>query len=179
MPVVEARTVVPVTPEVAFWVSQTTAPIRYRWDPFVHEQHLLGGATRPAKGVQTSTTSRHRLRMISEYVSFNPPRNVGMKMIKGPWFFEHFGGGWRFEPGPTTDSATAVWRYNFSVRPAFLSVIADPIGNWLLGRDIRRRIAGYARGCVDEVVLQAAAEAASAFAARPPTSAPSSPPAED
>ena len=163
MPVVEARIVVPVTPAVAFWVSQTTAPIRYRWDPFVHEQHLLGGASRPAKGVRTSTTSRHRLRMVSEYVSFNPPRNVGMKMISGPWFFAHFGGGWRFEPGPSPDTATAVWRYNFSVRPAFLAVIADPIGRWLLGRDIRRRIAGYAKGCVDDVVLAAAASAAASF----------------
>ncbi len=150
----------PVAPDLAFWVSQTTAPIRYRWDPFVRDQHLLGGATRPAKGVRTSTTSRHRLRMVSEYVSFNPPRNVGMKMVRGPWFFEHFGGGWRFESGPDDGTTVAVWRYNFSVRQAWLSPVADPIGTWLLGRDIRRRIQGFAGGCRDEVVLAAAREAA-------------------
>lgn len=159
MPVVESRVVVPVPPATAFWVSQTTAPVRYRWDPFVDEQRLLDGATAPAKGVQTATTSRHRLRMVSEYVSFNPPRNVGMKMVTGPWFFERFGGGWRFEPGPTAGTTTAVWRYNFSVRPAFLAPVADRIGIWLLGCDINRRIEGYARGCLDPVVLAAAAEA--------------------
>ena len=60
MPVVEARVVVPVDPQAAFWVSQTTAPIRYRWDPFVRDQRLLDGATRPDKGVRTATVSRHR-----------------------------------------------------------------------------------------------------------------------
>jgi len=31
--------------------------------------------------------------MVSEYVSFAPPSNVGMKMVEGPWFFEMFAGG--------------------------------------------------------------------------------------
>ncbi len=40
------------------------------------------------------------LKMVSEYVSYTPPRNVGMTMVSGPWFFENFGGGgWRFTPG--------------------------------------------------------------------------------
>lgn len=50
MPVVEAVVTVPVPPELAFAVSQTTAPVRYRWDPFVREQHFTDGATRPGKG---------------------------------------------------------------------------------------------------------------------------------
>jgi polyketide cyclase/dehydrase/lipid transport protein len=158
VPVVEARVVVPVSPQTAFWVSQTTAPVRYRWDPFVRSQRLIG-AELPGKGVRTETVSRHRLRMISEYVSFNPPRNVGMKMIKGPWFFEHFGGGWRFEAGPQPGTAIAIWRYNFTVRPPWLRPIADRIGRWLLGRDIRRRIDGFAGGCRDQTVLAAADEA--------------------
>ena len=47
----------------------------------------------------------------------------------------------------------ATWRYTFSIRPKWLSFIGDPIGRWYLGRDIDRRIAGYAKGCQDEVVL--------------------------
>ncbi|WP_375423040.1 hypothetical protein [uncultured Friedmanniella sp.] len=73
MPVVESRTTVPLEPELAFWVSQTTAPIRYRWDPFVRYQQLLDGASTPAVGVRTATTSRHGLRMVSTYVSFSAP----------------------------------------------------------------------------------------------------------
>ena len=47
MPVVEAVTTVPIPPELAFAVSQTVAPVRYRWDPFVREQHFVDGATAP------------------------------------------------------------------------------------------------------------------------------------
>ncbi|MFG3422282.1 SRPBCC family protein [Micromonospora sp. NPDC048063] len=150
MPVVEAVATVPVPPELAFAVSQTTAPVRYRWDPFVREQRLVDGATRPGKGVRTFTRSRHGLTMVSEYVSWAPPSHVGMKMVSGPWFFEMFAGGWRFAP------AVATWRYSFRCRPAFLSPVADRVGVWLLRRDIRRRIAGYAAGCTDPEVLAAA-----------------------
>jgi hypothetical protein len=156
VPVVEAVVTVPVSPEIAFAVSQTTAPIRYRWDPFVREQHFVGDATRPGKGVQTFTRSRHGFSMISEYVSYVPGSHVGMKMIKGPWFFTVFAGGWRFAPGPADDTV-ATWRYNFQCRPTFLRPIADRIGIWGLGRDIRRRIKGFAAGCEDPVVLAAAA----------------------
>ena len=43
----------------AFALSQTYGEIRYRWDPFVREQHLLDGANPCGQGVRTSTRSRH------------------------------------------------------------------------------------------------------------------------
>ena len=156
MPVVEASVVVPVSPELAFAVSQTTVPVRYRWDPFVRKQYFLDGATRPGKGVRTFTRSRHGLSMVSEYVSFHPPSHVGMKMVRGTWFFEMFAGGWRFAPAAEPGHTLATWRYSFRCRPAVLRPIAERIGSWLLSRDIRRRIAGYAAGCADPVVLAAA-----------------------
>lgn len=63
-----------------------------RWDPFIRRQHFLDGAALPAKGVRTFTVQRLGFRMISEYVSYNPPSNVGMKMTEGSWFFERLGG---------------------------------------------------------------------------------------
>ena len=161
MPTVEAEVLVPVPAAVAFAVSQTHGAVRYRWDPFVREQHFLDGATEPDKGVQTFTRQRFGFSMVSEYVSFAPPTNVGMKMVKGPWFFDIFGGGWRFTP--VGDGTRVTWRYNFRCRPALLRPVAHPIGRWLLGREIRRRIRGYAAGCVDDVVL---AEAERAIARR-------------
>lgn len=155
MPRVESSVVVPIEPELAFAVSQTTGDVRYRWDPFVEEQHFLDGATAAAKGVRTFTRSRHRLTMVTEYQSYRPPTQVGMKMIEGPWFFKAFAGGWSFRP--VADGTEATWRYTFAVRPAWLAPIADRIGSWFLGRDIDRRIAGFARGCADPVVLEAAA----------------------
>lgn len=136
----------------AFALSQTQGELRLRWDPFIHEQHLLDGATVAGKGVRTSTTSRHRLAMISEYVSYRPPTQVGMKMVKGPWFFEQFSGGWTFAPiGESRTRAT--WRYTFACRPSWLRPITHRIGHWLLGRDIDRRLGAFALACADPSIL--------------------------
>lgn len=154
MPQVVASTRVPVSPDVAFAVSQTTGEIRLRWDPFIRHQHLID-ATKPAKGVRTYTRARVGPSMISEYVSYRPPTSVGMTMVKGPWFFATFGGGWRF--AATDDGGTeAVWKYTYSIRPSRLRFIAEPIGQWLLGRQIRARINAFAGACADPVVLAAA-----------------------
>jgi hypothetical protein len=154
MPHLEASVVVAVPPSVAFAVSQTTGELRLRWDPFIRRQYLLDGATVPAKGVRTFTRSWHGLSMVSEYVSFVPPRNVGMTMRKGPWFFETFGGGWRFEAVP--EGTRAVWKYTFAVRPRWLRRVADPLGRRVLGRDIERRIAAFAAACADPDIVAAA-----------------------
>lgn len=156
MPVVESSVVVPVEPALAFAVSQTSGEIRSRWDTFIREQRYLDGATQAAKGVRTLTVSRRGARMTSEYVSFQPPTSVGMKVLDGPWFFEKLGGGWRFSPHE--NGTLAVWKYNFSCRPAIIRWPAERIGAWLTKRDIDRRIAGFARGCVDPVVVTAARE---------------------
>jgi hypothetical protein len=156
MPNVESRIEVPVDAATAFAVSQTTGAARLRWDPFIRHQRLLDGATGPGKGVRTATAHRLGLTMESEYVSYAPPRNVGMRMTRGPWFFALFAGGWRFEQLSDDPPRTlAVWRYRFEVRPRWLRPIGHPIGTWLLQRDIDRRLAGFARGCVDPEVLAA------------------------
>ncbi|WP_440710846.1 SRPBCC family protein [Herbiconiux sp. YIM B11900] len=154
MPTVESRCTVSVPPATAFAVSQTTGDIRLRWDPFIRTQHLLEGAKVPAKGVRTYTVQRFGFRMESEYVSYNPPSNVGMKMTKGSWFFERLAGGWRFAPVDGDPGSTlAVWRYNFTCKPRWLAPVAERIGAFVLQRDIDRRIRGFARGCEDPVVL--------------------------
>lgn len=158
VPVVESQVVVPVSPDIAFAVSQTSGALRLRWDPFIRRQHFLDGATTPGKGVRTLTVHRLGFRMVSEYVAYRPPSNVGMKMVTGSWFFARLGGGWRFEPVPgDLGSTRAVWRYNFACRPAWLAPLAERIGAWLLQHDIDRRIAGFARGCNDPVVVAAVA----------------------
>ena len=151
---IESTVVVDVDPATAFAISQTTGETRLRWDPFIHEQHFLDGATAPGKGVRTQTRHRSRLRMVSEYVSYNPPTNVGMKMVEGPWFFASFAGGWRFAPEPG-GRCRATWRYSFRCRPAWLAPLAERIGAVVLRRDIDRRIAGFAQGCADPVVVAA------------------------
>ncbi len=159
MPVVAASGDLPGDAATAFAVSQTTGETRLRWDRFIAEQELLGDA--PAKGVRTVTRHRSRvLTMVSEYVSHNPPRNVGMTMVEGPWFFEKFAAGWRFEPEPSDSTrSVATWRYSFRCRPRWLAPLAERIGTWILQRDIERRIEGFAAGCADPVVLAAVRDA--------------------
>lgn len=153
MPQVVATQWVPVPPDVAFAVSQTTGETRLRWDRFIRSQRLLDADT-PGKGVQTLTHSRLGPRMVSRYVSYAPPSNVGMTMVRGPWFFQTFGGGWRFRPETRdgVEGTLATWKYTYAIRPSWLRPIAEPIGQWLLGREIRSRIAGWARGCEDPEV---------------------------
>lgn len=157
MPQVTAEAWVPVLPETAFAVSQTTGEVRLSWDPFIRHQHLIE-ADRPAKGVRTLTKARVGPTMISQYVSYRPPTSVGMTMVSGPWFFDSFGGGWRFVPEERGGVAgtKAVWKYTYAVKPAFLRPVAEPIGQWLLGREIRARIAAFARACENPDVVAAA-----------------------
>jgi hypothetical protein len=157
VPQVTAEAWVPVAPPLAFAVSQTTGEVRLRWDPFLRSQHLLD-ADRPGPGVRTRTHARLGPRMTSRYVSYRPPTSVGMTMESGPWFFASFGGGWRFEPEDRAGVAgtRTVWKYSYTIRPTFLRPVAHPLGQWLLGREIRARIAAFARACTDPVVLAAA-----------------------
>lgn len=188
MPQVSAEIWVPVSPEAAFAVSQTTGATRKRWDTFITEQHFLDGAAAPGKGVRTFTKSRVGPSMISEYVSYRPPTSVGMTMVKGPWFFARFGGGWRFMPAdhaagaaadhaadhnaddaaadqaavPPADAADdsaaagtrAVWKYTYSIRPAWLRRPGEWMGQIILGREIRARIEAFAAACRDEEILR-------------------------
>lgn len=156
MPQVTAQTHVPIPPDLAYAVSQTHGDVRKRWDPFIRQQYFLDGATEPAVGVRTFTRARVGPTMISEYASWRPPTSVGMTMRSGPWFFERFGGGWRFTADG--DGTLAVWKYTYDVRPAWLAPVAHPIGQWLLGREITARINAFARACEDPVVLAAARE---------------------
>lgn len=140
-----------VDPSTAFAFSQTTGDFRLKWDPFISKQGFLHGATTAGKGVQTRTVSRMGISMVSEYVSYAPPLNTGMKMVKGPWFFDTFGGGWRFTE---RDGGTqAVWKYTFSCRPTWLRPIAERIGTWLLGREIERRLGAFATACHNPELL--------------------------
>jgi len=152
MPIVEHSTTVGGPIEDVFDLSQSYA-LRLEWDPFVRSQRPLGGAGEAGKGVHTETISRHRLRMVTEYLTFRRPTLVGMKMIEGPPIFENFSGSWRF--AERDDGRVDVaFRYNFRCRPKFLAPVMERIGIWYLGRDIERRIESFRAAC-DETDLLA------------------------
>jgi hypothetical protein len=141
MPIVEHRQHVSgVTCEDAFDLSMSHAR-RFDWDPFLKAQRFLDGATAPGVGVQTWSKDRRGLVMVTRYLTFQRPHRVGMKMVKGPSIFRTFSGAWAFTA--TADGCDVVFRYNFSCRPKLLAPIAERIGQWYLGRDIRIRITAF------------------------------------
>jgi hypothetical protein len=151
MPQVRAERLIRLDPETAFAFSQTTGDFRLKWDPFISAQGWLDGARAAGKGVRTRTVSKLGLVMVSEYVSFAPPRHGGMTRGSGPRVFGNIGRGWRFTPA---DGGTrAVWKYTFSCRPAWLRPVAERIGSWLLGREIEKRIEAFARACEDQQLV--------------------------
>jgi hypothetical protein len=54
------------------------------------------------------------------------------------------------------ESAEVTFRYRFDCRPSWLQWVTHPIGRWYLGRDIHRRLAAFARGVEDPVIVQRA-----------------------
>jgi len=129
--------------------------------PLIRSQHLLG-ADRPGKGVRTFTRARvgpvRGFAMVSRYVSYSPPTSVGMTMEREPWFFAPLGGGWRFEPQVRdgVEGTTATWNHTYSIRPRPLRLVAEPIGQRLLGHEIRVRIEAFRRACTDPAARSAA-----------------------
>lgn len=62
--------------------------------------------------------------------------------------------GWNFTPADG-GGTVATWRYNFTCRPSWLAPGANPIGTWLLGRDIRRRLDAFAQACANDDIVEA------------------------
>ena len=112
---------------------------RLEWDPFLKSAGLLGGAREAGVGVRALCVDRNGTAMETEYVSFNPPRAVAIKMTRGPWFLESFAGSWRFEevaPGQTRVG----FQYSLRARPRSLSWLMNPILSRVFARDTRRRL---------------------------------------
>ena len=99
---------------------------RLDWDPFLRSAELLNGAALPAVGVRALCVDRKGTAMETEYVSYNPPRTVAVKITRGPWFLESFAGSWRFEPvGP--GQTRVCFCYSLAARPRWLSWVLSPI----------------------------------------------------
>jgi ribosome-associated toxin RatA of RatAB toxin-antitoxin module len=147
-----------------FRVSQDYSR-RLEWDPFLRSASLVGGASEVAVGVRALCVDRMGTAMETEYVSYNPPRTVAIKMTRGPWFLESFAGSWRFEevkPGQTRVS----FCYNVGARPRWLSWLLNPILRKVFGRDTRRRLKALKKAAEKSDFLNDAAARSSNGAAR-------------
>jgi hypothetical protein len=129
-------------PDAVFTLTQDYAR-RLTWDPFLARAELLGGATWPAVGVRSYCVTRTGLAMETEYVSFAPPRIAAVKMTKGPWLLDAFGGAWEFVPDGA--GTTVKFRYQLRVRPAWLAWAIEPVARAWFSHETRRRVAALER----------------------------------
>jgi hypothetical protein len=128
---------VPAPPEAVFALTQDYGR-RLSWDPFLKSAALVGGATAPAVGVRAWCVASWGLGMETEYVAFTAPRIAAVRMTRGPWLLETFGGAWEF----TGDgAATRVsFRYQLRTRPRFLAWGIEPLVRAWFSRETRRRV---------------------------------------
>ena len=114
---------------------------RLRWDPFLKEARLLGGAPRAAVGVRAWCVAWHGFGMETEYVTFSPPAVVAVRMTRGPAVLKAFAASWRFDEAGA--GATRVtFKYHFKARPRWLGWLIDPVLGALFRRDARLRLSG-------------------------------------
>ena len=69
---------------------------RLSWDPFLSEARLIEAAV-AGLGVKAWCVDRQGRGMETEYVSYDPPSRVAVRMTKGPWIFTKFAGAWIYE----------------------------------------------------------------------------------
>jgi hypothetical protein len=112
---------------------------RLTWDPFLRRAELIGGASAPGVGVRAWCVARSGLGMETEYVSFAPPRIAAVKMTRGPWILESFGGAWEFKDAGNGATAVA-FRYQFKMRPRWLSWALEPLARRWFSWETRKRI---------------------------------------
>ena len=122
---------------------------RLAWDPFLRRAELIGGATVPAVGVRAWCVAKSGVGMETEYVSFAPPRIAAVKMTRGPWILESFGGAWEFTTAGHGSTEVA-FRYQFRTRPRWLAWLVEPMARRWFSWETRKRV----------VALQAALEKA-------------------
>ncbi|MEM9487909.1 MAG: SRPBCC family protein [Myxococcota bacterium] len=151
MPTVSRSIVIAAPRQQVFDISQDYA-IRLDWDPFLRELTFLGGAGQAAPGVQVHVQAKSGLRMVVEYVTVDRPRRVAVRMVRGPWFFARFAGGWIFRESdaagssPGSAARTEVhFRYNFATRVPLASGLVDRVVGRVLARDVAARLRGLQR----------------------------------
>lgn len=110
---------------------------RLSWDTFLKKAELMEGATSAGKGIKAYCVAKNGLGMITEYVSFNPPRATAIKMTKGPYLFKSFLGSWNFKE-ITGSQTEVIFLYSFTLRFPFN--LMTPFIKTNLRSNVRQRL---------------------------------------
>lgn len=124
-------------PAPATWLFDLTQDYTRRldWDPYLVKAELRGD--KAGVGVRAWCVAKFpRMGMETEYVTFERPKVVAIKMTKGPKIIRMFAGSWRFDEQAGTTRVT--FKYRFDTRPALLA----PVTEYAFAKDMEKRLAG-------------------------------------
>jgi len=110
---------------------------RLKWDTFLKRAELMDGARQAGKGVKAYCVAKKGLGMVTEYVSFNPPKATAIKMTKGPYMFRSFLGSWTFKDIGNLETEV-IFLYSFKLRFPFN--LANTFIKRTLQANVRRRL---------------------------------------
>jgi len=115
---------------------------RLQWDTLLRQARLLHGATRADLGVQSLCAGKWStggIPVISEYVTFQHPECAAVKMVNQPPFFKSFAATIR-HISLDDDRSKITYTYHFEAKPRWLAWLLEPIMNFKLKRETRKRL---------------------------------------
>jgi ribosome-associated toxin RatA of RatAB toxin-antitoxin module len=130
---IQRRVVVDAGAEWLFDLTQDYSR-RLDWDPFLSSAELYG--EKATLGARSYCVSRFpRWGMETEYIRFQRPEVVAVKMTRGPWILTKFAGSWRFN-ALAAHRTEVTFRYTFATR----SWVLLPVATAAFARDTQRRL---------------------------------------
>ncbi len=115
---------------------------RLQWDTLLRRAELLNGAKKAGLGIRAVCAAKWSIGGIAikmEYIVFDPPKAAAIKMVNRPLFLDTFAATIRNEP-INAQQSKVTYIYNFSARPKRLSFILNPIMNWMLSHETKKRL---------------------------------------
>jgi ribosome-associated toxin RatA of RatAB toxin-antitoxin module len=111
---------------------------RLEWDPFLSAARLVD-AEAAGIGVRAWCVDRAGRGMETEYVSFDPPSRVAVRMTRGPWFIDRFAGSWRYEE-LTPSSTRVTFRYHVKPKRWLLGSLGERLVEGVFARNMGERL---------------------------------------
>lgn len=136
MPTFE-KAIVVAAPRAALFELMQDYARRLEWDPFLREARLVD-ATAAGLGVRAWCVDHAGRGMETEYVAFDPPRRVAVKMTRGPWVFRKFAGAWIYE-ALAPDRTRVVFKYHVESRVP-LWRLGDALLSRFFAREMQSRL---------------------------------------
>lgn len=111
---------------------------RTLWDPLTNEAFLVNADT-AADGELVRCTAKNGMSMDTVYVSYKPNKVAAVKLIKGPYIFDKFAGGWRFDE-LSPNKTLVKFSYTITTKPKWLSWLLTPLVVAGFRHETRKRI---------------------------------------